>query len=125
MAMARSETFGILIAALAALALTGCASDEAASRFLVEPDKYLLYSCPELATTAQANATRQRELENLIAKAGAGTGGQLASNMAYRPEYLQLRGEMDQIRKTAADKNCKFTPGTGGVGERSSDQVVR
>ena len=40
--------------------------------------------------------------------------------MAYRPEYLQLRGEMDQLRKTAGEKNCKFVPGG-----RTSDLVVR
>jgi len=61
-----------------------------------------------------------RELEALMAKAGEGTGGQLESTMAYRPEYAQLCGEMDQLRKAAADKNCKFTPGG-----RTSDQAVR
>jgi len=42
-----------------------------------------------------------------------------ASTMAYR-QYAQLHGEMDQLRKAAADKDCKFTPGG-----RTSDQVVR
>ena len=116
--MARVGTFAILIAALAVLA--GCASDEAASRFLVDPGRYVLYSCAEIATAARTNATRQRELEGLMSKAGEGAGGQLASTMAYRPEYAQLRGEMDQLRKAAADKECKFTPGG-----RASDQVVR
>ena len=108
------------IAALAALALAGCASEEAVSRFLVPPDKYVLYSCSELATASQTTLTRQHELEMLMAKAEVGPGGQLASAMAYRPEYLQLRGEMDQLRKTADEKNCKFVPGG-----RTSDLVVR
>jgi hypothetical protein len=116
--MVRFGTFGILVAILAAL--TGCVSEQAASRFLVDPDRYVLYSCPEIARATQANASRQHELEGLMAKAGEGTGGQLASTMAYRPEYAQLRGEMDQLRKAAADKNCKFTPGG-----RTSDQAVR
>jgi hypothetical protein len=116
--MTRFGTFGILMAAVVGLA--GCASEEAASRFLVQPDRYVLYSCPEIATTAQTIAIRQRELEGLMAKAGEGAGGQLASTMAYRPEYAQLRGEMDQLRKAAADKNCRFTPGG-----RASDQSVR
>jgi hypothetical protein len=90
------------------------------SRFLVDPDRYVLYSCTEIAKKAQTNVIRVRELEALMAKAGEGTGGQLASTMAYRPEYAQLRGEMDQLRKAAADKNCKFTPGG-----RISDQAVR
>lgn len=120
MAMICHGTFRILIAALAALMLSGCASDESASRFLVAPDKYVLYSCPEIATESQANLTRQRELEMLMAKAGPDSGGQIASAMAYRPEYLQLRGQMEQMRKAAADKNCRFVPGG-----RTSDQVVR
>jgi hypothetical protein len=118
--MTHQGTFRSLIAALAALALSGCASEEAASRFLVPPDKYILYSCPELATASQTTLTRQHELEMLMAKAEAGPGGQLASAMAYRPEYFQLRGEMDQLRKTAGEKNCKFVPGG-----RTSDLVVR
>jgi hypothetical protein len=31
--------------------------------------------------------------------------------MAYAPEYYQLRGEMVQLRKAAADKNCSAAPG--------------
>ena len=118
--MTHQGIFRSSIAALAALALAGCASEEAASQFLVRPDKYVLYSCAELATASQTTLTRQHELEMLMAKAEAGPGGQLASAMAYRPEYLQLRGEMDQLRKTADEKNCKFMPGG-----RTSDLVVR
>src|SRR5262249_9189139 len=44
---------------LGALSLSGCASDEMASRILVEPDRYVLYACPELATAWQANMNRQ------------------------------------------------------------------
>lgn len=123
--MTHQGTLRILTAALAAFTLSGCVSEETASRMFVEPDRYQLYSCPELATAAQAKVIRQRELEALMAKAGPSAGGQLASSMAYQPEYAQLRGEMDQLRKTATDKNCKATPGTGGVGVRSSDQVIR
>jgi hypothetical protein len=120
MTMTFQRMFRPLIAALALAALSGCASEETTSSFLVPPDKYVLYSCPELVTASQTNLTRQHELEALMAKAGSGSGGQLASAMAYRPEYLQLRGEMDQMRKTAGEKNCKFIPGG-----RTSDQVAR
>jgi hypothetical protein len=94
-----------------AVALSGCTSQEAASRLLVEPDRYVLYNCPEIATASQANMARQRELEGLMAKAGTSAGGQLASGMAYAPEYNQLRGEMVQLRKAADDKNCRTGPG--------------
>jgi len=108
----------VLVTVLGALSLSGCASDEMASRILVEPDRYVLYACPELATAWQANMNRQHELEALMIKAGTGTGGQIASSMAYRPEYNQLRGEMVQLRKAAADKNCRAMPSAtapGGV----------
>lgn len=115
------------------MALSGCASEEAASRFLVEPDRYVLYSCPEIATAAHTNMTRQRELEALMTKAGTDTGGQIASSLAYRPEYSQLRGEMVQLRKAAVDKNCKNAPGAAAPGAGApgpvrmapSDQIVR
>ncbi len=125
MAMISRGTLWILIAALAASALTGCASEESAGRFVVEPDRYVLYNCAELAVQAQANITRQHELEVLMAKAEAGSGGKLVSSVAYRPEYIQLRGEMNELRKTGTEKNCKSLPGVGALGGRASDQVVR
>src|SRR5262249_21159853 len=93
------------------VALSGCTSQDAASRFLVEPDRYVLYNCPDIATASQANMARQRELEGLMAKAGTSAGGQLASGMAYAPEYNQLRGEVVQLRRAADDKNGRTGPG--------------
>jgi hypothetical protein len=114
----------ILIAALIAAALGGCASDDTTARLLVAPDKYVLYSCPEMAAQMQANAARQRVLEELTAKANTSSSGQIMSTVAYRPEYLQLRGEMNELRRTSAEKNCK--PVTIVVpGARVSDGVVR
>jgi hypothetical protein len=122
--MAMNWTIRIEITVIAALMLAGCAS-ETASRFLVEPDRYVLYGCKDLAAQAIGNAARQHDLEVLIAKAGSG----VASAMAYQPEYLQLRGEMTQLRKTAADKNCGPLPSAPGqaptAGARTSDQAVR
>lgn len=124
--MTSRETFRILIAALAAATLSGCAaSDDSAARFLVAPGQYVLYNCVQIAEVAQANATRQRELEKLMAKAGTDSAGRFVSGMAYRPEYVQLRGVMTELREEAAGKHCKFTPGVEVPGGRASDQVVR
>jgi hypothetical protein len=114
----RTQLFGSLAASI----LCGCAmSDDNAGRFLVQPDRYVLYSCKELAAAAQANATRQQELEKLMAKAGVDSSGQFVSNLAYRPEYAQLRGQMNELRRTSDEKNCKFTPG----GAPASSQAIR
>jgi hypothetical protein len=98
---------------LAALLLAGCAGadQDSAARFLVAPGKYVLFNCPQIKQQADENIKRQRELEGLMAKAGNETAGRLVSAMAYRPEYVQLRGEMTDLRQVAADKKCKFVPG--------------
>lgn len=124
--------FGKFLIAIILLAwLAGCAgspggaSDETAGRFLVAPGKFALYSCAEIADRATANAARQQELERLMTKAGADSGGRLVSSMAYRPEYLEWRGEMVELRRVAAEKDCKFVPGVDKPGERMSNTAVR
>ena len=91
--------------------LASCAvSDDSVGRFLVKPDRYVLYNCAELAKAAQATVSRQRKLEMLMAKAETDSVGVLVSSAAYGPEYAELRGMMNELQKTAADKNCKFAP---------------
>jgi hypothetical protein len=115
----------LTIAVLAAALLSGCAaSDDASGRFLVQPDRYQLYSCRELAEAAQSIGARERELEGLMTKAGSDASGRFVSTVAYRPEYLMLRGQMNEIRKTAAEKKCKFSP-DAPPGARVSDQAIR
>lgn len=102
-----------VIAALVALAVGNCAgtvNDDTAARFLVAPGKYSLFNCKQLVDTATENFRRQRELEALMARAGADTGGQLVSTVAYRPEYLSLQGDMIDIRQVAMEKKCDVVP---------------
>jgi len=114
-----------LIAAVAAALLSGCASEDAAGRFLVTPDKFVLYNCAQLSDAAQANFARQQQLEKLMAKAGTGSGAVIVSDLGYRPEYVQLRGEMTELRKAVAEKNCKPIFNNTSPTGRSSDQVIR
>ncbi len=125
MAMIGRGTARTLIAALAAAALCGCASEDTAGRFLVTPDKFVLYNCVQLSDAAQTNFARQQELEKLMAKAGTGSGAEIVSDLAYRPEYVQLRGEMNELRKASAEKNCKPIVNTSSPTGRASDQAVR
>jgi hypothetical protein len=114
-----------LVGVLAAATVSGCAaSDDASGRFLVQPDRYQLYGCRELVEAAQVIGARQLELEGLMAKAGPDASGRFVSTIAYRPEYLQLRGQMNEIRRTSAEKNCKFNADAAS-GARVSDQVIR
>jgi len=116
----------LTIGALAATLLSGCAaSDDASGRFLVQPERYQLYNCRDLAQAAQVIGERQRELEGLMAKAGVDASGRFVGTVAYRPEYVQLRGLMNEIRRTATEKKCKFSPDEAASGARVSDQAIR
>ena len=85
----------------------------------------MLYSCPEITQAATLVALRQRELERLMAKASVDDGGRFVSNLAYRPEYLERRGEMNELRNAAIAKECKVIPGQDTAGGRTSDNAVR
>ena len=120
----------LVAAALLAASLAGCttsggSSDDKMGRFLVAPDKFVLFNCAELADRATTIAGRQRELEGLMAKAGEGSGGRLVSSIAYRPEYLERHGEMNELRSAAAAKNCKFVPGAENPAAPASGKPVR
>ena len=102
----------IFLNAIVATVLAGCAvSDDSVDRFLVKPDRYVLYNCTQLATAAQTTRSRMRKLEMLKAKAETDPVGVLVSSAAYGTEYAQLRGMMNELQKTVVDKNCKFEPG--------------
>src|SRR5262245_57822939 len=99
----------ISLNAIIATALAGCAvSDDSVGRYLVKPDRYVLYNCPRLANAAQATGRRRRELERLKAKAETDSVGVLVSSAAYGPEYAQLRGMMNELQKTAVEGALSF-----------------
>lgn len=97
-----------MIAGIALLvSLGGCAlSDDRLASMMAAPGKFSLYSCPELVQRHKEIVVRQHELEGLMAKAGQESSGRLVSAMAYRPEYLSLRGEMKDALEAAAEKKC-------------------
>jgi hypothetical protein len=116
----------LFAASLLASMLAACAgNDDATARFLVAPGKYALFNCKQLAEQTEVNLKRQHELEGLMAQAGEGTGGQMVSTVAYRPEYLTLRGEMTDLRETAVDKKCNFVPGENPAGRTMSGNAIR
>jgi hypothetical protein len=100
-------------AVLAGLALTGCAgSSDVVPSLLVAPGKYDIYTCPQIVKAFQATQKRERELQALMVKAGTGVGGQLVSATVYQPDYQAARGDMNDLRQAARDKNCDLTAPT-------------
>jgi hypothetical protein len=90
--------FSRSLAALALFALgaglSGCAgmSDTIAPAF-ADPAKYDLYDCKQLETERKSLATRTAELQGLMTKAETGVAGPVVAEVAYRNEYIALRGQ--------------------------------
>src|SRR5438445_11698175 len=74
--------------------LAGCAgmSDSMTSAF-ADPAKYDLYECKQLEGERKTLASRGAELQGLMAKAETGVAGSLVAELAYRNEYIAVRGQ--------------------------------
>ena len=86
--------------------LTSCAAGPHAENFYVAPGKYVLYDCAQLADAAAQFEKRDRELKALMARARQGAGGELVSAFAYEPDYYSNLGELKDVRREQAEKNC-------------------
>jgi len=114
-----------IFAALAACTAPGGNADDRMAEFFVAPDRFVLFNCEQLAARAATSATRIKELQALMTKAGVSPDGRVASAIAYRPEYASLRGDMNELRRAAAEKNCKSMPALDYFEGRASDNAVR
>lgn len=97
-----------------ALLLAACGSnnrdEDKLGTFLVAPGKYTLYDCIQLNTVNATYETRRRELSKLMADADRSPGGGVVNLLAYRTEYGQVQGNLVDIRREAASKNCVLKP---------------
>jgi hypothetical protein len=94
--------------------LAGCADmgDSMTSAF-ADPAKYLLYECPQLVTERKYLATRAAELQGLMAKAQTGVAGPVVAELAYRNEYIAVRGQTKLADEAWARNKChEGTPAT-------------
>jgi len=103
------------VAALALLglgiALTGCADmSESMSSAFADPAKYDLYECKQLETERKSLATRAAELQGLMAKAETGAAGPLVAELAYRNDYIAVRGQTKLAEEAWQRNKCVATP---------------
>ena len=92
-------------------ALSGCAdmSDGMTSAF-ADPAKYALYDCKQLETERKAQAVRLAELQGLMTKAQTGVGGPVVAELAYRNDYIALRGQSRNADEAWVANKCHETP---------------
>ncbi len=98
--------------ALALLALgstmSGCADmSEGMTAAFADPAKYELYNCKQLEDERKSLATRIAELQALIAKAETGTGGTVVGELAYRNDYIALRGQSHFADEAWRKNRCR------------------
>ena len=87
------------------ISLVGCAdmSDSMSTAF-ADPAKYDLYECKQLEVERKNLAARSADLQKLMAKAETGVAGPVVAEMAYRNDYIALRGQ-SKLADEAWQKN--------------------
>jgi uncharacterized protein YceK len=114
-AIRRGIAAALGFAVVAALAGCGTISERTAAAAFTSPGKYNIYTCDDVERAMAALRVRQVELEQLMARASQGAGGEFVNTIAYRGEYAQGRGELVELAKAKAEKQCvsesKFSSG--------------
>jgi hypothetical protein len=102
---------GALLVLLAGAALSGCASmSETVAPAFADPGAYELYDCKQLETERRQLATRTAELQKLMDKAETGAGGAVVSELAYRNDYVAVRGRAQLAEDAWRRNRCRETP---------------
>ncbi|MFK4500172.1 hypothetical protein ABIF86_004463 [Bradyrhizobium japonicum] len=102
---------GALVALLAGGALSGCASmSETVAPAFADPGKYELYDCKQLEGERKALAARTADLQKLMDKAETGAGGAVVSELAYRNDYVAVRGQSQLAEEAWRRNKCRETP---------------
>ncbi len=68
------------------------------------------YDCPQLEKERQSLATRSAELQGLMAKAETGFAGPVVAEMAYRNDYVAVRGQAQFAEEAWQRNKCKELP---------------
>jgi hypothetical protein len=98
------------------LGLAGCANmGDSMTTAFADPAKYELYECKQLETERKVLAARQAELQGLMAKAETGVGGTVVAELAYRNEYLAVRGQSRFAEEAWQRNKCVATAPTAAA----------
>jgi hypothetical protein len=80
------------------------------SSAFADPAKYDLYECKQLEPERKSLANRAAELQGLMAKAETGVGGAVVAEMAYRNDYIAIRGQQKLAEEAWRHNKCHETP---------------
>jgi hypothetical protein len=80
------------------------------TKAFADPAKYDLYECKQLETERKNLATRAAELQGLMAKANTGVAGPVVAELAYRNEYVSVRGQARFADEAWERGKCHASP---------------
>jgi hypothetical protein len=88
--------------------LSGCAEmSDTISPAFADPAKYDLYDCKQLETERKSLAARIADLQRLMAKAETGAAGSVVAEVAYRNDYIALRGQSKLAEEAWRKNRCQ------------------
>jgi hypothetical protein len=113
--LSHRRSFSRLAAVLSLLALgagvSGCAQvGDTISPAFADPAKYDLYDCKQLEPERKTLAARTAELQGLMAKAETGVAGSVVAEVAYRNDYIALRGQSKLVEEAWRKNRCQESP---------------
>jgi hypothetical protein len=92
------------------LGLAGCANmGDSMSTAFADPAKYELYDCKQLEPERKNLAERLAALQGLMSKAETGTAGTVVAELAYRNEYIAVRGQSRFAEEAWQRNKCVAT----------------
>ena len=80
---------------------------ETISPAFADPAKYDLYDCKQLETERKTLATRTAELQGLMTKAETGVAGSVVAEVAYRNDYIAVRGQSKLAEEAWRKNRCQ------------------
>ena len=107
---ARAIARGVALLAILELAgaLCGCAANDSGA-LLIDPGRYDVYKCDDLAARWKIVSAREKELRGLMDRASQTGGGALVGSLAYRADYEAVLSEERLLQRTATAKNCALS----------------
>ena len=91
--------------------LGGCADmGEGMTSAFADPAKYELWDCKQLESERKTLNRRAAELQGLMAKADTGVAGPVVAELAYRNEYISVRGQSKFAEQAWQRDKCRETP---------------
>lgn len=93
---------------VAVVGLGGCASmSDGMSTAFADPAQFELYDCKQLEVARKGLAARTADLQGLMAKAETGAAGTVVAELAYRNEYIAVRGQTKFAEEAWQRNRCQ------------------